>query len=85
MKRTCENCKFRYWTFWEGMMESCIDYAKVFNAEDAEKTANACPSYEYGTPSCMEEDDEYTPSSTAGDYGPSNPWNAPGMSISDFI
>lgn len=25
------------------------------------------------------------PSSTAGDYGPSNPWDAPGMSISDFI
>lgn len=25
------------------------------------------------------------PSSTAGDYGPSNPWNAPGMSIHDFI
>lgn len=25
------------------------------------------------------------PSSTAGDYSPSNPWNAPGMSIRDFI
>ena len=24
-------------------------------------------------------------SSTNGDYGPSNPWDAPGMSISDFI
>ena len=24
-------------------------------------------------------------SSTNGDYSPSNPWNAPGMSISDFI
>ncbi len=30
-------------------------------------------------------EDEYIPSSTAGDYGPSNPWDAPGMSISDFI
>lgn len=32
-------------------------------------------------------DDDYrrTPSSTNGDYGPSNPWDAPGMSISDFI
>ncbi|MBR1508156.1 MAG: hypothetical protein IJ619_09165 [Eubacterium sp.] len=29
--------------------------------------------------------DEYTPSSTRGDYSPSNPWNAPGMSIRDFI
>ena len=31
------------------------------------------------------EDDEYVPSSTNGDYSPSNPWDAPGMSISDFI
>jgi hypothetical protein len=30
-------------------------------------------------------DDEYTPSSTNGDYSPSNPWDAPGMSIRDFI
>ena len=29
--------------------------------------------------------DDYIPSSTAGDYGPSNPWDAPGMSIRDFI
>ena len=27
----------------------------------------------------------YTPSATAGDYGPSNPWDAPGMCVSDFI
>lgn len=25
------------------------------------------------------------PSSTGGDYGPANPWDAPGMSMSDFI
>ncbi len=30
-------------------------------------------------------EDEYTPSATAGDYSPSCPWNAPGMSIRDFI
>lgn len=29
-------------------------------------------------------DDNYR-SSSAGDYGPSNPWDAPGMSMSDFI
>lgn len=29
--------------------------------------------------------DEYCPSSTNGDYSPSSPWNAPGMSIRDFI
>lgn len=32
-----------------------------------------------------EDDDEYIPSSTNGDYSPSNPWDAPGMSIRDFI
>jgi len=29
--------------------------------------------------------DHYTPSSTYGDYSPSHPWDAPGMSIKDFI
>lgn len=28
---------------------------------------------------------EYIRSATAGDYSPSNPWDAPGMSVSDFI
>lgn len=32
-----------------------------------------------------DEEEYYTPSCTAGDYGPSNPWDAPGMSIHDFI
>lgn len=31
-----------------------------------------------------EEDDGFT-SATRGDYSPSSPWNAPGMSMSDFI
>lgn len=30
-------------------------------------------------------DDDYTPSATNGDYSPSCPWNAPGMSIRDFF
>lgn len=30
-------------------------------------------------------DDEYVPSAENGDYSPSNPWDAPGMSIRDFI
>lgn len=33
----------------------------------------------------MLDDYEYTPSSTNGDYSPSNPWDAPGMSVRDFI
>jgi hypothetical protein len=30
-------------------------------------------------------EERYTPSSTAGDYSPGNPWDAPGMSVKDFI
>lgn len=32
-----------------------------------------------------EEDDEYVPSAENGDYGPSNPWDAPGCSVDMFI
>ncbi len=30
-------------------------------------------------------DEEYIPSAENGDYSPSNPWDAPGMKMSDFI
>lgn len=29
--------------------------------------------------------EEYIPSAENGDYSPSNPWDAPGMKMSDFI
>jgi hypothetical protein len=32
-----------------------------------------------------DDEDEYIPSAENGDYSPSDPWNAPGCSISDFI
>ena len=32
-----------------------------------------------------EDDEDYVPSAENGDYGPSNPWDAPGMSLKDFI
>ncbi len=32
-----------------------------------------------------EDEEEYVPSSENGDYGPSNPWDAPGCSIDMFI
>ena len=32
-----------------------------------------------------EDEEEYIPSSENGDYGPSNPWDAPGCSIDMFI
>lgn len=32
-----------------------------------------------------EDDGHYHSSASNGDYGPSNPWDAPGMSVSDFL
>jgi hypothetical protein len=32
-----------------------------------------------------DDEEEYIPSSSRRDYGPSNPWDAPGMSVKDFI
>ena len=41
--------------------------------------------YEFDIDGIRSEDEEYIPSSTNGDYSPGNPWDAPGMSPSDFI
>ena len=67
------------------------EHIKVENRYDIEKRRNRqvaytehfCLDSEWG---CDKDDDgRYTPSSTAGDYSPSCPWKAPGMSIRDFI
>lgn len=34
---------------------------------------------------CENDTESYMHCSTNGDYGPSNPWDAPGMSVRDFI
>ena len=48
------------------------------------KVENMVTDAENGT--LFNNDDEYyIPSSTNRDYGPSNPWDAPGMRVSDFI
>jgi hypothetical protein len=41
--------------------------------------------YEFDIDGVRSEDEEYTPSAENGDYSPSNPWDAPGMKLSDFI
>ena len=79
-ERKCSNCKHRAFHSWDG-----IDYCIGYEMETTENSeAEVCSKYEEGKPSCYE-DDDYTPSSTNGDYSPGNPWDAPGMSISDFI
>ena len=81
--RKCGNCYNRCW-YGYYMVENCMDYEMATTEEEEIETAKHCPKYEYGTPDCLN-DEDYCPSSTNGDYSPSNPWDAPGMSIKDFI
>lgn len=82
-ERKCGKCKHRMHYSWSGI-ECCLDYEMACNDEEEINAAINCPMYEEGTPDCLQ-NDEYCPSATAGDYSPSSPWNAPGMSIRDFI
>ena len=85
IERKCGNCKYCMFVGWDGILEGCMDYEMATTEEDEIIAAADCGKYEFGTPKCLERDDEYTPSATNGDYGPSCPWNAPGMSVRDFI
>lgn len=68
------DCKTKSGSY-NGSDKTIIVYIPVGRVEEN-------PSYDYEE----EEDDyRYTPSATARDYGPGNPWDAPGMSIRDFI
>ena len=57
-------------------------------ATDADRHSDGWDEEEYEAEDIFEHDDDdsyYTPSSTRGDYSPSAPWNAPGMSVGDFL
>lgn len=60
--------------------EQLEEYVEYFNDPEPEG------SHEYPDYFIDDEEDEYySPSCTCHDYSPSNPWDAPGMSIHDFI
>ena len=84
MARSCANCWYKHYDNW-GFMELCghLEYELSLDEEKSlREIAEKCERYrEYKD----DDDEEYTPSATHGDYSPSNPWDAPGMSISDFI
>ena len=82
-KRSCGNCKHRAWESWSGI-DLCMWYEMASCMSEEREYAEGCERYEEGTPYCFEED-EYCPSATAGDYGPSNPWDGPGGRISDYV
>lgn len=81
--KSCANCKNRCFSSWSGI-EYCYGYEIAVNETEEKQNAENCEIFEAGIPDCLK-DDPYTPSATAGDYSPSTPWNAPGMSIRDFI
>ena len=78
MTKSCENCKRRWFYSWGGI-DYCMDYEMT---DDPVKEASGCPGWEFDD---RDPEDRHCPSATAGDYGPGNPWDAPGMSIHDFI
>lgn len=82
--KKCGNCMRRMFLGWGGLPECCYGYEMAFNEKEEIDNAADCERYEEGTPPFLERD-QYCPSSTAGDYGPGNPWDAPGMSVHDFI
>ena len=82
-ERRCGNCKHRAYSSWSGI-DYCMWYEIATTEGDEMVEAAMCGRYEKGTPDCYA-DDEYCPSATGGDYSPSSPWNAPGMSVRDFI
>ena len=51
--------------------------------DDCADCAYSCD-YHFVNGECIRRE-EYVPSAENGDYSPSNPWDAPGMSIKDFI
>ena len=80
---SCRNCVYRAYESMFGI-DYCLDYEMASTEAEEIKAASECARYEEGTPECLE-DRHYCKSSTGGDYGPSNPWDAEGMSIRDFI
>lgn len=68
--------------FKDGLLEYDEDFAMEFFEEECEMTDSEM---EWLGIESNEEDEEYIPCAENGDYSPSNPWDAPGMSIRDFI
>lgn len=81
--RTCRECVNAYSDSF-GRLEMCIGWEMC----DDDSAAETCNDYCKGECTAWKrykERREYTSSATNGDYSPSNPWDAPGMSIRDFL
>ena len=74
--------------FEEGCMNSQFDFSDG-EIDTTDYWADECDDETHWHYTSEDEDDyddeDYVPSAENGDYSPSHPWDAPGMSISDFI
>ena len=67
-----------------------VDLSKYETCKECLKEYGFCPEWQcyehnFNADGTAKVKEDHTPSATNGDYGPSNPWDAPGMSIRDFI
>ena len=78
------------------LVETRYGYIDVYadNEADAMATAQECAMTDDNQVSWFSDGDEIEPTTatldplttaTEGDFGPADPWNGPGMSVSDFI
>lgn len=83
--KSCTNCRNRMYHSWFGL-EPCGGWEMTESEQEEREMASTCHNYEKETEEDREERrGHYHTSSTNRDYSPSNPWDAPGMSVNMFI
>ena len=55
-----------------------VSLDKLYEIVDIDTDEDECDEHD-------DDDEDYIPSAERSDYSPSNPWDAPGMSVKDFI
>lgn len=83
MERSCKNCGRSYYEdfgpYYTTIKRMCERWeCRSYEGKTDEEIATECERY-------VDEEEPYIPSATHGDYSPSNPAGAPGMSWRDFI
>ena len=74
----------------DGLIEDDEEEAYRYMADIAELSDTEAEYFgldmeQYRDATSEDADSHTAPSSTGGDYRPAHPWDAPGMSVSDFI
>ena len=69
----------------DGEEEACRYMADIAELSDTEAEYFGLDMEQYRDATSEDADNLTAPSSTGGDYSPAHPWDAPGMSASDFI